>query len=98
MSILEGSYNRYLFQWPLLEREPAPSEQRRRPISGAGFAPVLEPAPIIVGPAPDIVRPALGIGTEGNRPDVGYSYNYVKNEQFFENDYLWALIDIQLTH
>ncbi len=69
---------------PILGLEPAPSEQRRRPIRGAGFAPVLEPAPIIVEPAPDTVRPALGIGTEGNRLDVGYPINLSKRNNFFE--------------
>ena len=42
----------------ILGLEPAPSEQRRRPIRGAGFAPILESASIIVEPAPCTVRPA----------------------------------------
>ena len=33
----------------ILGIEPAPSEQRRRPIRGAGSAPVLEPAPSAPG-------------------------------------------------
>ena len=51
----------------ILGLEPAPSKRRRRPIRGAGFAPVLEPAPIIVEPAPCTVRPAPS-GVKAQRP------------------------------
>ena len=56
-----------VFQWPLLGPKPAPPEQRRRPIRGAGSAPVLElapPAPEPAPSAPEYYQPEMSIISE----------------------------------